>query len=159
MKIISHSVKDTLRIGRRIARHLKGGEIICLHGELGAGKTVLVKGIAEGLGIKADAVMSPTFILIRVHTSGKFPLYHADLYRLRHIQEVMDLGYEEYLYGKGITVIEWADRLGNLLPTQYFKIELMHRGNSQRALCFSACGHAYERILSDLKGKLMKNKR
>src|SRR3989338_3030772 len=111
MEIISKSVHDTKSIGKTIAKHLKAADIICLFGELGSGKTMLTKGIAGGLKIKESKVISPTFVLIREHSKGILPFYHFDLYRLKNECEIAAIGYEEYLYGDGVSVIEWADRL------------------------------------------------
>lgn len=155
MKVISKSVNETIKIGKVIARNLKSGDIICLFGELGSGKTVLVKGVAYGLGIKRDKIISPSFVLIREHHQGKLPLYHFDLYRLKSPSAILGLGYEEYFYDEGVTVIEWADRLKYLLPREFLKIEISFRTNSQRLLEFSAVGERYKELL----GKIHENLR
>jgi tRNA threonylcarbamoyladenosine biosynthesis protein TsaE len=155
MVIQSHSVKDTLNIGKRIGRHLCQGDIICLCGNLGAGKTVLTKGIAEGLGIDREKVISPSFVLIRQHTQGVLPLYHFDLYRLNQPQDILSLGYEEYLYNEGVAVIEWADKLEHLLPKEFLKVELTFKDESQRMLKFIPVGRRYnelmERVHEDIR--------
>ena len=150
MKIISKSVKHTLRIGRQIAKNLKQGDIICLFGELGTGKTVLTKGIALGLGIGIGRVSSPSFVLMRTYPKAKFPLYHFDLYRLKSPRDIAALGYEEYLYAEGVTVIEWADRLKYLLPEEYLKIKLAIKGDKQRLLTFKASGRRYKALLAKI---------
>lgn len=147
MQLISRSVQNTLNIGKKIARYLKKGDIICLFGELGSGKTVLTKGIASGLGIKRSKIISPSFVLIRQYSHAKLPLYHFDLYRLREPKDIMFLGYEEYFYDEGITVIEWADRLKYLLPEDYLKIEIFIRANAQRLFKFKACGRRAKELL------------
>ena len=147
MEIISKSVKDTINIGKAIAKNLKPSDIICLFGELGSGKTVLTKGIAQGLGIERKRVISPSFVLIREHSQGKLPLYHFDLYRLKEARDILALGYEEYLYGEGVTVIEWADRLKYLIPAEFLKIELFIKENSKRQLKFSTFGKRYKELL------------
>ena len=152
MQIISKSVNNTLAIGRAISKNLQLGDIICLFGQLGSGKTVLTKGIAQGLRIKKEKIISPTFVLIREY-KAKFPFYHLDLYRLKEPRDILNLGYEEYLYNEGITVIEWADRLKYLLPREYLKIELFIKSNSQRLIEFSALGKRYEELLGSLKNK------
>jgi tRNA threonylcarbamoyladenosine biosynthesis protein TsaE len=144
MEIISRSVTDTLKIGRSIAKNLRAGDIICLFGELGSGKTVLTKGIAVGLGIKKSDVISPSFVLIREHRKAKPPLYHFDLYRLKRQADILALGYEEYLYGDGVSVIEWADRLGHLLPQEYLKLELSVKTKTQRLIKFTAFGNRWK---------------
>jgi len=148
MQIISKTAEETLKIGRRLARELKPADIICLFGQLGSGKTVLTCGIAQGLGIEKHKVISPSFVLIREHLQGKFALYHFDLFRLKSAQDIIGLGYEEYLYAEGITVIEWADRLKYLLPKEYLKIELFIKGDKQRLLKFRAFGRHYKELLA-----------
>ncbi|MFA5144589.1 MAG: tRNA (adenosine(37)-N6)-threonylcarbamoyltransferase complex ATPase subunit type 1 TsaE [Candidatus Omnitrophota bacterium] len=147
MTMISKSVKDTLGIGRAIAKNLQKGDVICLFGQLGSGKTVLAKGIAGGLGIEKNKVISPSFVLIREHNSGKLPVYHFDLYRLKDPKDIAAIGYEEYLYGDGVSIIEWADRLGYLLPRGFLKIELSFKDSSRRSLKFSASGRRYKELL------------
>lgn len=154
MEIISNCVSDTLKIGKLIAKNLKKGDIICLFGELGSGKTTLAKGIAQGLGIKKNRIISPSFVLIRQYSKAKLPFYHFDLYRLKMPKDIFVLGYEEYLYGNGITVIEWADRLKYLLPTDYLKIELFIRNDKQRALMFSTFGRHYDGLLAKISANI-----
>jgi tRNA threonylcarbamoyladenosine biosynthesis protein TsaE len=146
MEIVSGSVNNTINIGKGIAKELVQGDIICLFGQLGSGKTVLTKGIAQGLGIKRNRVISPSFILIREHLQGKLPLYHFDLYRLRSPEDILGLGYEEYLYAEGVSVIEWADRLKYLLPPEYLKIELSIKKDKSRALAFEGFGKRYKEL-------------
>lgn len=153
MRIISNSVRETLRIGRVIASSLNSGDCICLFGKLGSGKTVLAKGIAWGLGIPLKKVISPSFTLIREH-KGRFPFYHFDLYRLKDPQDVLGLGYEEYISGDGLTLIEWADRLKYLLPKEFLKIELSVRTESKRKLEISASGSRYNELLKRLHENL-----
>lgn len=151
MELISSSVTQTIRLGRIIAKNLKPADIICLFGDLGTGKTTLVKGIAGGLGIKKEKVISPTFVLIREHNQGRLPLYHFDLYRLKSAQSIPELGYEEYFYDAGVTVIEWADRLKYLLPKEFLKIELSIRKDTQRSLEFTAKGSRYKELLRKIR--------
>ncbi len=150
MEIISGSFKETLKIGKIIAQHLKPQDIICLSGELGSGKTVLTKGIASGLGIEAFDVTSSSFVLIREHLKGRLPFYHFDLYRLKAAHDISILGYEEYFYGNGVSVIEWPERLGNLVPKEYLKVELAYRGELKRGLKFYASGSRYKKLLEDI---------
>jgi len=149
MKIVSRSVGDTIKIGRKIAKNLEKGDIVCLIGKLGSGKTVLTKGIAAGLGIKKEKIISPTFVLIRQYRS-KMPLYHFDLYRLAAPKDILVLGYEEYLYDEGVTVIEWANRLKYLLPEEYLKIELLITGDKLRLLELNAFGKHYKESLKKI---------
>jgi len=150
MKIISKSVNRTLNIGKAIAKSLKKGDIICLFGQLGSGKTLLAKGIASGLGIDKERIISPSFVLIRQHIGKKLPFYHFDLYRLKAARDIFGLGYEEYFYDEGVTVIEWADRLKYLLPQDFLKIELRVKGNNQRLFKFTPLGRRYKELLDNI---------
>ena len=147
MKIISKSVNDTIKLGKIIAKNLEPQDIICLFGQLGTGKTVLTKGIASGLGIERKKVISPSFVLIREHSQGRLPLYHFDLYRLKSPADILGLGYEEYLYAEGVTVIEWADRLGCLMPKEFLRIELFLNSKMHRIIKFTAVGKRYKELL------------
>ncbi len=149
MEIISKSAKATLRVGKVIARNLQRGDIVCLFGELGSGKTVLTKGIARGLGIKRNRIVSPSFVLMRQH-KGKLALYHFDLYRLKRLDDICAIGYEEFLYGDGIAVIEWADRLGDLTPKEFLRIELSVLGPAKRQIKFSAIGARHKELLKEI---------
>ncbi len=151
MKIVSSSRKDTIRIGMAIARNLKAGDIVCLFGEFGSGKTVLTKGIARGLGIKTSGVISPSFVLLRQHREGRLPLYHFDLYRLKTTADIAALGYEDYFYGNGITVTEWADRLERLMPKEFLKIELFFKTETERLLKISGVGKRYKVLLDGIR--------
>ena len=113
--IISHSPAETFDFGRQFASSLKKGDILALAGDLGAGKTHLVKGLASGLGVESE-VTSPTFTLIHEYPGGRFPLYHVDLYRLDSAEEVLKIGLDEYLESSGVTVIEWADKFAEIIP-------------------------------------------
>ena len=152
MKKLSRSVTSTLKIGKAISRHLRPGDIILLSGSLGAGKTVLAKGIAQGLGISKDKVVSPSFVLLRVH-KGKHLLHHFDFYRLKTPHDILGLGHEEYFYSEGITVIEWPERLKFLLPKEFLKIKLSVKAANSRLLQFIAKGPGYKRLL----GKINEN--
>jgi len=113
--IISHSPEETFEFGRKFAATVKRGDVLALAGDLGAGKTHLVKGLAAGLGIGSE-VTSPTFTLIHEYEGGRFPLYHIDLYRLDTAQEALKIGLDEYLESAGVTVIEWADKFTEIIP-------------------------------------------
>ncbi len=153
MEIISASVNQTLQLGKKIAAHLRGGEIILLSGALGAGKTVLAKGIALGLGIDKNEVVSPTFILLRLYP-GRLLLQHFDFYRIKTPQEIMGLGYQEYLYSEGVSVIEWPQRLKFLLPKEFLQIKLTLAADKRRKLKFSACGKKYKKLLDKINENL-----
>jgi tRNA threonylcarbamoyladenosine biosynthesis protein TsaE len=147
MEIISNSAAETRNIGRAIAKNVLPGDILCLVGQLGSGKTMLTKGIASGLRLNAEKVISPSFVLIREHWQGRLALYHFDLYRLNDPEDILALGYEDYLYGNGVSVIEWAERLEYLLPREFLKIELTFKDKSKRVLKFSAQGKHYKDLL------------
>jgi tRNA threonylcarbamoyladenosine biosynthesis protein TsaE len=145
-----------MNLGLRLVRFLKPGGIVCLFGALGAGKTILVKGMAKGLGISKDLVISPSFVLIREYqpvkrAGSKIPLYHLDLFRLGNPQDILRLGYEEYLYNQGICVIEWAERLAQLLPDEFLKIELKIAGQTKRIIRLTANGRQYHKILKGIR--------
>ena len=150
MEIISDSAGKTLDIGKRLAGNFKKGDIVCLFGELGSGKTVLTKGISSGLGVDKDKVASPTFVILRQY-QGKLMIYHFDLYRLNRPEDILDLGYEEYFFGEGISVIEWADKLGPLQPREFLKIQLLVAGKDKRKLKISAEGRRYKKLLEDIR--------
>ena len=143
IQITSKSVKDTLNIGRHIAKNLQKGDIVCLFGRFGAGKTVLTKGVAAGLGIAKDKIVSPSFVLIREYAKARIPLYHFDLYRMEKEMDILGLGYEDYLYGQGIAVIEWADKLKELLPREYLKVSLEIAGKDTRKVIIRGVGKRY----------------
>ena len=130
----THSPEETQAIGEQIGRKLKPGDVIALIGDLGAGKTCLTQGIARGVRIAPDQIVnSPSYILINEY-EGKIPIYHIDLYRLQHIDEILDLGLDEYLEGDGICVIEWADRMLELLPENAIHIQLAWEDESTRTI-------------------------
>lgn len=132
----SDSPETTFEIGVSIGSRLKAKDIVCLTGELGSGKTTLIKGIAGGAGVK-DRVTSPSFKLINEYT-GKVPFYHFDLYRLERVDDIQQIGYEEYFYGNGITVVEWAEKLKELLPAERIEIYLFYTGSNSRELEISS---------------------
>lgn len=146
MHIISKSTKETLKVGSRISKLLSRGDIVCLFGQLGAGKTVLVKGIAAGLGISIAEVISPSFTIARQY-EGKLNLSHLDLYRL-NCESILELGYEDYLYGDSVALIEWADRLNGYLPKEYLKIELKVINDKERQIDITAIGQRYKKFVS-----------
>ncbi len=120
----THSPEETQEIGVKIGCQLNPGDVVALIGDLGVGKTCLTQGIARGAGVYQDqTVNSPSYILINEY-EGKIPVYHIDLYRLQRLEDIIALGLEEYLDGDGICVIEWADRMGELLPESYIQVRI-----------------------------------
>lgn len=120
----STSSQMTFEFAKKIGQNLKRGDVLCLDGDLGVGKTVFTKGVAAGLGIKDDA-SSPTFTLIQEYYGGRLPLYHFDVYRIDGLWDMDDLGYEEYFYGEGVCLVEWGSMIKELFPenTIYVRIE------------------------------------
>ena len=150
VEFISNNERMTMAIGKQLAQSLHPGAIVALFGDLGSGKTTLVKGIAQGLKINKSKVNSPTFVLMNIY-DGRLPLYHFDFYRLEDVKEISRIGCHEFFYGEGVCVIEWAERLGRLLPTEYLKIELQHKKENQRLLKFTTQGKRYHDLLGAMK--------
>ena len=150
LTVLTNSLDETIDLGRRIGKLLKPGDVIALYGDLGAGKTTLTRGIADGLGLEAD-IHSPTFTLIHEHP-GIIPLYHVDLYRLSGEYEVEALGLDEYLYSDGVTIIEWADRTAATLPADRLDIDLKIADNDHRKLLIKADSARFETIIEALNG-------
>lgn len=113
----SNSAEDTFAFGQKLGREAVPGEIICLDGDLGVGKTVFTQGFAAGLGID-DYVNSPTFNIVKEYEGGRFPLYHFDVYRIGDPSEMEEIGYEDYFYGQGVSIIEWPGQIEELLPKE-----------------------------------------
>lgn len=119
----TYSAEETARLGSEFASHLAPGSVFALMGDLGVGKTVFAQGIASGLGIR-EPVCSPTFTIVQEYEEGRMPFYHFDVYRIADPQEMEEIGYEDYFYGEGVTMVEWADRIAELMPEQYQKITI-----------------------------------
>ncbi len=123
MIIESYSAEETYRLGLSLGEKARPGEIYCLSGDLGVGKTVFTQGFAKGLGVK-DTVNSPTFTIIQEYEGSKSPFYHFDVYRIGDLEEMEEIGYEEYFYGVGICLIEWAELIEELLPEDRIAITI-----------------------------------
>lgn len=126
------SVEETKEFGRWFGAWVEVGDVLALYGELGTGKTVLVKGLSETLGVKEN-VESPTFTIVGEY-EGRIPLYHMDLFRMSSLEEILRIGYEEYVYGDGVCVIEWADKIQRLLPEKRLDIKLFHVAEDERKI-------------------------
>ncbi len=134
------SLAETLKFGRLLGREARPGDVFTLTGDLGAGKTTLTQAIGQGLEVPESCyITSPTFSLLHEYP-GRFPLYHMDLYRLAGEEEVEELGFEDYIYGEGLTVIEWPDRLGSLMPEDRLDIELSIVSETARKVILTAYG-------------------
>ncbi len=131
--MISSSVDETIAQGKEFAEELSAGDVVCLDGDLGAGKTHFVKGIASFFGVKEEQVTSPTFTLINEY-QGSIPIYHFDCYRLESEKEALEIGAEEYLFGDGISIVEWPQKIGNLIPQEAVWITIKHCGDTEREI-------------------------
>lgn len=132
----THSAAETFELGREIARKAKAGSIYALTGDLGTGKTVFAQGFAEGLGVD-EAVNSPTFTILQVYDGGKLPFYHFDVYRIEDPEEMFEVGFDEYLEGEGVCLIEWAELVDELIPEGAVRIKIekdLSRGTDIRKI-------------------------
>jgi tRNA threonylcarbamoyladenosine biosynthesis protein TsaE len=148
LDFISHSAEQTKRVGERLGHLLRDGDVICLEGDLGAGKTCLAQGIGRGLGV-GSAITSPTFIIVNEYTlpGRTYKLHHIDLYRVESPQEGHAMGLEELFYGDGICIIEWAERVREILPDEWLWVALTYIDDTKRELRFTGKGERFERLL------------
>lgn len=121
--IESYSEKDTRELGFRLGQEAEPGQVYTLVGDLGVGKTVFTQGLASGLGIE-EPVSSPTFTIVQVYEDGRLPFYHFDVYRIGDVEEMDEVGYEDYVYGNGVSLIEWANLIEEILPEHYTEIRI-----------------------------------
>jgi tRNA threonylcarbamoyladenosine biosynthesis protein TsaE len=151
VEFTSDGAPHTQLLGERLGRLLRSGDVVCLQGDLGAGKTCLAQGIARGLGVSAG-VASPTFIIINEYRlpGASYRLRHIDLYRIESVAEARALGLEDYLYGDGICVIEWPERVSELLPRERLWVTLRYLNDTRRQLKLDALGQRYEQLLTAL---------
>lgn len=131
-KIIKNEL-DTKEFGKELAQKLKPGDVVALIGDLGTGKTTLTKSIAEGLGI-TEMITSPTFTIVQEYTEGRIPLYHFDVYRLCDLEEMYELGYEEYFFGQGVCVVEWADQIMEIIPEDAVIIRITYGAEDEERI-------------------------
>ena len=123
MVVETRSPEETFALGEKIGRTALPGQIYTLTGDLGVGKTVLTQGVAAGLGIR-EAVSSPTFTIVQVYEEGRLPFYHFDVYRIGDIEEMEEIGYDDYFFGNGVCLIEWAELIADILPEEHISIKI-----------------------------------
>jgi len=151
--ITSHTPRQTEQIGSLLGSMLAKGDIIALCGELGTGKTTLVRGMARGIGLEEGEVASPSFTLVNEY-EGPLRLFHIDLYRLADEKELIAIDYEEYLTADGVVVIEWADRLPQAIPADSLWITLRYLGTERREIVLRAEGDRYKMMIEELQRKV-----
>lgn len=122
-KYDSYKAEDTFDLGRKVGQIVKGGTVMTLVGDLGVGKTVFTQGLAEGLGID-EPVNSPTFTILQIYEEGRIPLYHFDVYRIGDVSEMDEIGFDEYVFGEGVSLIEWANLIEEILPDEYYEVQI-----------------------------------
>lgn len=143
MTIESYSAEETFALGQQIGEKASPGEVYTLIGDLGVGKTVFTQGVAKGLGI-GEAVNSPTFTILQVYEEGRLPFYHFDVYRIGDVEEMDEIGYEDYIYGAGVCLIEWANLIEEILPEHYREITIqkdLSKGLDYRKICIKQIGN------------------
>lgn len=140
----------TEAFGRFLGARLQSGDVICMSGDLGAGKTMLSRGIAQALGVTAEEVTSPTFAIMNVYQGKNLEIRHFDLYRLNRPEELEDIGFDEYAGGSGVTLIEWAELFREQLPEEYLQIVLRREGEGRKIL-LTAHGERYAALLEEVE--------
>lgn len=150
-KLISNSPEQTEKIGDVIGQALGYGDVICLSGDLGVGKTAFVKGLAKGIGI-GEHITSPTFTIVNEY-NGKYTLYHFDVYRVNDVDELEEIGFDEYVYGDGISVIEWAELIEPILPKEKLWVKILKNitlGENYREIIITPFGEKYSKMIQQL---------
>lgn len=150
MEIYLQDSAATEALGKLLGRHAADGDVFCLTGDLGAGKTLLSRGVAEALGVSSDDVTSPTFAIMNVYQGTELEVRHFDLYRLNRPEELEDIGFDEYAGGDGVTLIEWAELFSEQLPEEYLQITLRLDGAGRRAV-LEPKGERYEELLGEVE--------
>ena len=149
LELVTGSPEETQEFGRRLGELAEPGDVFLMTGDLGSGKTCLTQGIARGLGVKENA-LSPTFVIMR-EMHGRLALYHIDLYRLDRLEETEDLGLDDYFYGEGVSVVEWAEKALALMPPDRMMVRIDYLSNTERRMRLSPNGKRYERMVRRLK--------
>lgn len=152
LDFVSHSAEQTRRLGSRLGQLLQGGEVICLVGDLGTGKTCLVQGLGRGLFV-TDQVTSPTFTLVNEYRGGRLVLHHVDLYRISDARAAYTFGLDDYLYGEGVCAIEWAERVRDVWPEDCLQVSLRHIDETKRGLTLRGYGPRYEHLVEAFRQK------
>lgn len=148
--VILHGLEETKEFGIKLGKLLNSGDILCLNGDLGAGKTTLTKSIGLGLGV-TDYITSPTFALINEY-EGRVRVYHFDVYRLENVEDLYDLGFDEYFYGSGVSIIEWAERIEKLLPRERIVLDIKNgKDIDTRIINIMGYGNRYIETLKELE--------
>ncbi|MBV4419996.1 tRNA (adenosine(37)-N6)-threonylcarbamoyltransferase complex ATPase subunit type 1 TsaE [Clostridium tyrobutyricum] len=153
MEFFSNEMKDTISLGKKLGGILKSGDIICLLGDLGTGKTHFVKGIAEGLDI-VDNITSPTFSIVNEYHSGRLNLYHFDVYRVNDPDEIEAIGFDEYIFSDAVSIIEWSNYIEELIPEEHIEINIekdISQGINFRKISINYCGDRYDYIKELIK--------
>ena len=148
LNLVTESPEETQRLGARLGKLAQVGDVLLLVGGLGAGKTCLTQGIAWGLDIEGYAT-SPSFVVVNQY-QGRLPLYHIDLYRLDRLEEVIELGLDDYLYGRGVCVVEWAEKALDMFPKEHLLVEMSYLSDTSRNLVLKPVGERYVELLSQL---------
>ncbi|WP_026478959.1 tRNA (adenosine(37)-N6)-threonylcarbamoyltransferase complex ATPase subunit type 1 TsaE [Alkaliphilus transvaalensis] len=147
-KIINNQT-ETEALAKKLATLVDRGNVICLTGDLGAGKTTFTQAFAKGLGIQ-EPVTSPTFTILQEYEDGRIPLYHFDVYRISDPMEMADIGFDEYVFGNGVCVIEWASIIEEILPSDHLWIDLKVEGIKERKFCVKGTNEYYQNIVEEL---------
>ncbi|HQO57201.1 MAG TPA: tRNA (adenosine(37)-N6)-threonylcarbamoyltransferase complex ATPase subunit type 1 TsaE [Candidatus Omnitrophota bacterium] len=153
LTLTTRAAEETMAFGQKLGRRLVPGNIVCMFGDLGSGKTTFVRGVAKGLGVNPDEIHSPTFVLLNVYR-GRLALYHYDFYRLESPDEIAAIGYDDFLYGKGVSFIEWSERFGPLIPKNFLRVEFVFIDETRRRITLSAKEKGYARLVEDLRGRV-----
>jgi len=144
------SVEETMDIGRSLGKIIHAGMTVCLTGDLGTGKTHFAKGFAEGLDISGN-ITSPTFTIVNEYHDGRLPFYHFDVYRVNDVEEILQIGFEEYVYGNGVTLIEWADMIEPILPDEFIHVKIEKTENQdERKITVKSFGRDFD-FLEELR--------
>ena len=150
VSVVTNGEAETVALGESLGRLLRPGDFVALFGELGSGKTRFAQGVALGAGVDPKTrVTSPTYTIMNEY-QGTYPLYHFDLYRLAGDSDILELGFEDYFYGQGICLVEWAERLVGELPDEHLKVSFTYEVNDARRVVFESNGERYREILQGL---------